>query len=89
VLSAEDLAIVISVRARIAASTRALLTGGLGMWIARRRFHALATELAFHAWRTTRESHAEAEVIRAELVAAVRATRNRLGLPEQVLTARA
>ena len=87
VLSDEDLAVVISVRRRIAASTQALLRGGMGMWIARRRFHALATELAFHSWRSTRESHAEAEAVRAELVEAVRATRTKLGLHEKPATA--
>jgi len=54
VLSHDDVLIVTSVRSRIGASSRALFQGGFGMCFARRRFHALATELAFHSWRTSR-----------------------------------
>jgi len=81
VLTSDDLAIVTSVRARLRASTRALFDGGLRKWSARRRFHALATELAFHAWRSSREHDAEARETHAELVGAIRATRATLGLP--------
>lgn len=80
ILSADDLAVVVSVRRRIAASTRALLEGGFGKWSARRRFHALATELAFHSWRASREECADAHLTHAELVEEIRATRERLGL---------
>ena len=82
VLSDEDLAIVTSVRRRISASTRALAEGGVRRWMARRKFHALATELAFHSWRASREPDTDASAIRAELVESVRAMRVRLGLQD-------
>lgn len=75
VLSAGDLAIVTSVRGRVKASARALFTGGVRKWIARRRFHALATELAFHSWRCSREPHEDAAALHAQLLVAVRAAR--------------
>jgi hypothetical protein len=81
VLSREDLAVLSSVTLRIGASARALFTRGFGQWRARRRFHALATELAFHSWRTSRKASADAQTIHAELREAVLATRARLGLP--------
>ena len=81
VLSRDDVIVVTSVRRRIGASTRALFAGGPGKWIARRRFHALATELAFHSWRSSREVDPEAQIIHSELVEAVRALRAKLGLP--------
>lgn len=80
VLSDDDVVVVTSVRRRFAASANALFEGGYRKWIERRRFHALATELAFHAWRTSRDAESDAEQIRAELVDAVRASRARLGL---------
>jgi len=81
VLSADDVIIVTSVRRRIGASTRALFQGGFGKWIARRRFHALATELAFHSWRTSRYPDPDEAATRAEFIAGVRAVRAKLGLP--------
>jgi RsiW-degrading membrane proteinase PrsW (M82 family) len=84
VLSSDDVVEVTSVRHRIAASTRALLQGGVRIWIARRRFHALATELAFHAWRTSRGEAEDAYGMRAELLDDIRAVRAKLGLPEEV-----
>jgi RsiW-degrading membrane proteinase PrsW (M82 family) len=78
VLSDYDLAVVTSVRGRIRASSRALFTSGIGQWRARRRFHALATELAFHSWRSSREAGADARAIQAELVDAVRAARAKI-----------
>jgi len=84
VLSRDDVIIVTSVRSRIAASTRALFQGGFGMWIARRRFHALATKLAFHSWRTSRFADEDAELVRTDLLAQVRAARARLGLPAEI-----
>ena len=80
-LSRDDLVVLSSVTRRIGASGQALLTRGFGQWRARRRFHALATELAFHAWRSSREATADADAIHAELRDAVRAARARLGLP--------
>jgi len=71
-ISADDLIVVTSVRRRIGASARALLRGGFRKWVARRRFHALATELAFHSWRTSREAEADAQTVHARLVEAVR-----------------
>ena len=76
VLTGEDVIIVTSVRRRIGASTRALLRGGFGKWIARRRFHALAAELAFQCWRESREACADGEAIRAELIEAIRNARS-------------
>lgn len=76
-LSKEDIAVVTSVRRRIAASAQALFRGGFGKWAARRRFHALATELAFHSWRCSREAISDADAVRAELIEAVRAARMR------------
>lgn len=78
VLHPEDVAGLSSVRMRVGACTHALLRGGYRAWVARRRFHALATELAFHSWRTSRESHDDAQAIHDELVAAVHAARDRL-----------
>lgn len=78
VLTTDDLAVVTSVRRRIGASTRALFAGGLRKWIARRKFHALTTELAFHAWRCSRYPDAEAQLVHAELVDAIRATQAKL-----------
>ena len=84
VLSRDDIVILTSVRRRFGASASALFTRGFGQWRARRRFHALATELAFHSWRTTREATADARAIHAELCDAVRAARATLGLPAEV-----
>jgi len=85
VLSHDDVEVVTSVRRRIGASTRAFFQGGLGTCIARRRFHASATELAFHSWRTSRFLVEDADIIRAELLDRVRALRARLGLPSEIL----
>jgi len=81
VLSHDDIAILTSVTRRISAASQALFQRGYGQWRARRRFHALATELAFHSWRTTREGTPDARAIHAELCDAVRAARATLGLP--------
>lgn len=80
-LSGDDLVVLTSVWRRIGATTRTLLARGFGAWRARRRFHALATELAFHSWRSSREATPDAYAIHAELHEAVRAARMRLGLP--------
>ena len=94
VLSREDVIVVTSVTRRISASGSALFAGGFGKWIARRKFHALATELAFHSWRSSREADEEAQTIRAELVQQIVEIRARLGLaaeftpPEPALVAR-
>lgn len=85
VLSRDDIIVVTSVRRRIAASASALFAGGFGKWLARRRFHALATDLAFHSWRTSRFAEEDAEILRAELIEQVRAARARLGLPLEIL----
>jgi RsiW-degrading membrane proteinase PrsW (M82 family) len=84
VLSGEDLLAVTSVRRRVGAASSALFTRGFPGWIARRRFHALTTELAFHSWRCSREWNADADAIRADLVREIRATREKLGLPPDV-----
>lgn len=81
VLSRDDVIVVTSVSRRIGATTRALLEHGFGQWRARRRFHALATELAFHSWRSSREIDGDAQGVRAQLAEAIRAVRARLGLP--------
>jgi len=81
VLSREDVIIVTSVWRRIGATAKALLEHGFGQWRARRRFHALATELAFHSWRSSREADDDAQRIRGQLADAIRATRAKLGLP--------
>lgn len=83
VLSRDDIVVLASVRRRIGATIRAL-GHGLGRWRARRRFHALATELAFHSWLTSRETVDDAQAIQQELREAVRAARARLGLPAEV-----
>ncbi|HEX8170895.1 MAG TPA: PrsW family glutamic-type intramembrane protease [Thermoanaerobaculia bacterium] len=84
VLSHDDVLVVTSVRRRIGESTRALLEGGVRKWRARRRFHALASELAFHSWRSSRAAGPDAFEIRMKLVEAVRNARARLGLPQEV-----
>ncbi len=83
-LSGDDLLILTSVTRRCGASASALFTRGFAFWRARRRFHALATELAFHSWRTSREATVDAAVILAELREEVRAARATLGLPALV-----
>lgn len=80
VLSADDVGCVTSVRRRCAASADALFKGGFGRWRERRRFHALATEIAFHSWRAGRALEENAPATNAELLDQVRATRARLGL---------
>ncbi|HET6763173.1 MAG TPA: PrsW family intramembrane metalloprotease [Longimicrobiaceae bacterium] len=54
-----------AVRTRLAATYRAWRRGGVGAWRARREFHQMASELAFHRWRVgrgiTRGSAADAE----------------------------
>ena len=42
------------VRHRLRASARALMSGGLTRWRARREMHRMASELAFHRWRVRR-----------------------------------
>lgn len=78
VLRDDDVAVLCSVRARTAAAARALMAGGLAKWAARRRYHALATELAFHAWRTSREPCTDADEMRTSLLAALQEVRARL-----------
>ena len=80
-LSRDDVLVLTSVTRRLGASTTALFTRGVAYWCARRRFHTLATELAFHSWRTSREPSPDALAIHAELREAVRAARATLGLP--------
>lgn len=80
VLSAEDVDVVTSVSRRLSASSRALFGGGYRQWIERRRFHALATELAFHSWRASRALQDDVGATHAQLVDQVRASRARLGL---------
>jgi RsiW-degrading membrane proteinase PrsW (M82 family) len=94
VLSRDDVIEVTSVSRRISTATNAFLRGGLRLWSARREFHALATELAFHSWRSSREHDLEAQSIRVELVQQILSVRARLGLsaeivpPEPALVAR-
>ncbi|HUR80840.1 MAG TPA: FHA domain-containing protein, partial [Thermoanaerobaculia bacterium] len=84
VLSREDVIVVTSVTRRISAAINALLRGGIGLWIARQKFHALATDLAFHSWRSSRERDLESTAIRADLVQEILAVRARLGLPTEI-----
>jgi len=79
VLHPADIAGLSSVRMRVGACTQALFRGGFRAWAARRRFHSLATELAFHAWRTSREPCDDAQATRDQLIAALNAARD--GLP--------
>jgi RsiW-degrading membrane proteinase PrsW (M82 family) len=84
VLSHDDVLVVTSVRARIAATAAAFLSGGPAKWAARCRFHDLATELAFHSWRSGRLTIEDADAIRVQLLDQVRISRARLGLPQEV-----
>jgi RsiW-degrading membrane proteinase PrsW (M82 family) len=84
VLSGDDIVVLSSVTHRFRTSAQALFTRGFGHWRARRRFHALATELAFHSWRASREATADAQAIHVELREAVRTIRATLGLPATV-----
>jgi RsiW-degrading membrane proteinase PrsW (M82 family) len=84
VLSHDDVLVVTSVRRRIAASSHAFFSRGIGACIDRRRFHAVASELAFHSWRCSRFEVEDAETIRAELIERVRAARAKLGLPIEI-----
>jgi RsiW-degrading membrane proteinase PrsW (M82 family) len=77
VLSREDIAVLCSVRSRFRTATATLFARGIPQWRARRRFHTLATELAFHSWRTSRDSDADRAVL-AELRDAVREARGKL-----------
>ena len=86
VLSHDDVLCVTSVRRRIAASSRAFFTGGVGACLARRRFHALATELAFHSWRSSRLLVEDAEATRLRLLERVRLARAKAGLPAEIVT---
>ena len=94
VLSRDDVLVVTSASKRFGASTRALLEHGFGAWIARRKFHALATELAFHSWRATRDAENAEQEEHARLVGEIQAVRAKLGLaldfapPEPELVAR-
>lgn len=81
ILSRDDLIVVTSAMGRVGAAARAFSEGGFAKWTLRKKLHALATELAFHAWRSSREADAEAQLVHAELVAEIRAVRARLGLP--------
>ena len=56
------------------------------MWMARRRFHEVTTDLAFHSWHMSRFPVDDAEVLRARLVDQVRVARARLGLPIEIQT---
>ncbi len=84
VLSGDDIVILASVTGRFGATSSALFRHGFGRWRARRRFHALATELAFHSWRTSLEAAEDAQAIQAELRDEVRTARAKLGLPAHV-----
>lgn len=77
-LTIDDVACVASARRRFGASCAALVSGGVGAWLARRTFHAMATELAFHSWRCTREPRSDSSEIRAELRSEIAALRARL-----------
>ena len=75
VLSGDDIVVLSSVTHRFRVSAKALFTRGYRHWRARRRFHALATELAFHSWRASREATEDAQAIHAELRQAVSSAR--------------
>lgn len=78
VLSRDDIFVLISARRRFATAARTLFAHGIGQWRARRRFHTLATELAFCSWRCSRDADANAHVFHAELRDAVRSARANL-----------
>lgn len=84
VLSRDDVIEVTSVTKRISASTRALFEGGFGRWAARRKFHALATDLAFHSWRSSRDLEEDETLIRGGLVQEIVAIRAKLGLSAEI-----
>jgi protease PrsW len=54
VLPREEVERLAVVRSRLAASGRALMTGGIRRWRARREMHRIASELAFHRCRVRR-----------------------------------
>jgi protease PrsW len=54
ILTPDELERLGTVRSRMVASGRALATGGVRRWRARREAHRVATELAFHRWRVRR-----------------------------------
>lgn len=80
VLSGDDLVRLCSPWGRISASGSALVSGGLGAWRARGRFHRAATDFAFHSWRTTRGLSEGSEDARASLIDSLRAARVAAGL---------
>lgn len=53
-VDAEGYEALCTVRGRLGESCRAFGRGGFGTWRARTEFHMLASELAFHRWRTAR-----------------------------------
>jgi len=53
-LPAGELECLCGVRTRLGASATAFRKGGLRRWRARRELHRIASELAFHRWRTAR-----------------------------------
>jgi RsiW-degrading membrane proteinase PrsW (M82 family) len=85
VLSRDDLIVVTSAIGRLRATGRAFSEGGFPKWSLRKRLHGLATELAFHSWRSSREADADAQATHAELVAEIRAVRSKLGLPTEIV----
>ncbi len=53
-LTPREIRTLASIRGRAGTSAAALRNGGLGGWRRRRAFHQAASDLAFHAWRTSR-----------------------------------
>jgi protease PrsW len=83
-LSIDDLNSLSSMTGRLRGSIDAFRRGGLSMWKARGKFHAVTTDLAFHSWRQVRDERQESdwEQIRAEYIQQIVALRAQLQLPE-------
>jgi len=68
VLSAEELKRIATVNGRLRATARALRKGGLKPWLLQRKFHQVASELAFHRFRVAHGTNERDDALEAAFV---------------------
>jgi RsiW-degrading membrane proteinase PrsW (M82 family) len=68
VLTAEELDVIATVKGRLRATARALCKGGLKPWLVQRKFHQVASELAFHRFRVAHGTSKRDDALEAEFV---------------------